>query len=254
MSLLGSAAETILTMTATGFACWKGEDLLIRLGWMKSPLGDETAPITRPPTVAGPIDIRRLLLSEEQERLMAQSFIDHPAAFWLDPNLWGDDPNWRERLFPPAPPSMRAHVEKRKSGDEKYAALRAAGVYIPEAHFRAVMGHREDTDPRLPCGCLGPVAHVALSGFSYTVCGQCRAEWEPASNDPTGRRLGQGERVRPAGYFDKVMSGLVQNADGTWRMKLSSAEIKARREATKRERLAKRDDYDNEMPSPPRRD
>jgi hypothetical protein len=130
------------------------------------------------------------LWSDTDARRAAEMFIENPLAFWLDPNLWGDDPNWRERLFPtPTEPlispvmRMRAHIDKRK-------------------------GKPDDSFPDLPCGCPWETTITRMrepyTGWHVTRCNRCKAEWEPASNDPTGRRLGQGERVHPAGYTAKV--------------------------------------------------
>jgi hypothetical protein len=364
MTFLGSAMETVVTMTSIGFACWKGEDLLIRLGWMKHPLEDEMsvrpkAPPPPRPTPAKPFK----LWSDEQARLAAASFVENPAAFWLDPNLWGDDPNWRERLFPvltaehdprmypPPPPSpaefrpgstmdyMLTDDEWRKQHckhvNTAWRLVRwpHSGITVCEdcgSEWKADGPPGDDSFPPLPCGCPWetPIqkARAPYTGWHFSICDRCGAEWEPPSNDPTGRKLGQGERVYPGGYVaksdtpaivepkmafravmkdewgDEILTAkdkgdlprgscptcgrshpechvplnpftadgwgdpflkcagcshtwdfpYVQNENGTWRKKRTAAEIRARNKAAKKARLAKRHDYDNDMPPPPR--
>lgn len=50
---------------------------------------------------------------------------------------------------------------------------------------------------RLPCGCSIEAAiwKETRDGHRTSKCSQCKAWWYPASNDHTGRTIGQGERV-----------------------------------------------------------
>jgi hypothetical protein len=220
-------------------------------------------PTARPP--ASPVSIPPLW-SEEDARQAAISYQSNPLAFWLDPNLWGDNPDWRDHLLPAEPlvgsvMRMRAHIDKRKEAET------------------------------LPCGCpidtpIGGGRQPYL-GWPFSVCYRCMAEWEPPSNDSTGRRLGQGEKVNFANFkhgvcpaedcrspckletryhtpfyhctspiCDKSNQGWstngaqwVRSKRNGWRPKRSAAEITRRNKL-----LAKRngEDYENDMPPPPR--
>lgn len=68
-------------------------------------------------------------------------------------------------------------------------------VYRPEASIRM----RMDPD-KLPCGCpgSGPIGKHTIVGCRFTTCDRCEARWYPPSNDPSGRRLAQGEAVHYA--------------------------------------------------------
>jgi len=52
---------------------------------------------------------------------------------------------------------------------------------------------------KLPCGCPGDgrvtVYQRAWGHSRHVECNQCLCWWEPRSNDPSGRRLAQGETV-----------------------------------------------------------
>jgi ribosomal protein S27AE len=62
----------------------------------------------------------------------------------------------------------------------------------PQATMRIRPG-----SPPLPCGCSieTPIHRMLRPGLRTSQCSQCKAWWEPASNDRTGRTIGQGERV-----------------------------------------------------------
>jgi hypothetical protein len=144
------------------------------------------------------------------DRRWAQLFIDVPSATWLDPNLYGDDPNWRARLFPPAPrgrydhlpikktaTAIRAHCErcghdliyKKGIGVGEYTTLcTGCGDYRDE---------RDDPYWTLPCGHTGSITKMRApyTGWHVSRCDECKAEWEPRSDDSSGRSLAQGESV-----------------------------------------------------------
>src|SRR3546814_316915 len=88
--------STIATLVAAGYAAHKIENVfLARRGY-------DTRNFFKPDPLPAPEPTLAVSLwTEEDDRRQAQAFIDHPTAFWLDPNFFGDDPNWRERLFPP---------------------------------------------------------------------------------------------------------------------------------------------------------
>lgn len=296
MSLILTAVEVIGGMAGMAFVCHRIEQVMLaRNGYdtrdFFRPIAGPTAATSAPP----PIDLKRLLISEEQERLMALSFIDNPTAFWLDPNLWGDDPEWRTRLFPPTPEPlvgsvmrMRGHIDKRKEA-ENDRLMAAAGIRNPKMTFRAVLS--DENFAELPCGCPWETTITRMrapyTGWHVTRCDRCMAEWEPASNDPSGRRLGQGETVTMAdfkhgvcpaedcrspctldkrGFYyctnpkcEKHMVGWspsgqqwVRTKQDGWRHRYTGSEIAAKRKGKKL--LAKRndEDYENDMPPPPR--
>jgi hypothetical protein len=91
-----SVISTVATLIAAGYAAHKIENVfLARRGY-------DTRNFFKPDPLPAPEPTLAVSLwTIEDDRRQAQAFIDCPTAFWLDPNFFGDDPNWRERLFPP---------------------------------------------------------------------------------------------------------------------------------------------------------
>lgn len=90
-----SAISTIATLIAAGYAAHKIENAFLARRGYDTRNFFKPDPLPAPePTLAVP------LWTIEDDRRQAQAFIDYPTAFWLDPNYFGDFPDWRERLFP----------------------------------------------------------------------------------------------------------------------------------------------------------
>jgi hypothetical protein len=198
---LESAIGTIATLLAAGFAAMKGEDLLIRLGWLRSPLEDEMVTSDRPPP-------RRL--PPRPELIVPQMAYD-PIAFWLWPDWSGKDhpadrgfvPFWmREPKEPVAAIEAQEPCSQCGSTNISFgpdnALCRDCGNY---RHFRNDVPTQGSSAsrPKLPCGCPHYTDVVSMrapwTGFRVVRCESCKAEWEPASNSADGKRLGQGEEV-----------------------------------------------------------
>lgn len=91
-----SVISTVATLIAAGYAAHKIENVfLARRGYDTRNFFKPDPLPTPEPTLAVP------LWTIEDDRRQAQAFIDCPTAFWLDPNFFGDFPDWREKLFPP---------------------------------------------------------------------------------------------------------------------------------------------------------
>lgn len=75
-----------------------------------------------------------------------------------------------------------------------------AAYVNPTATYRITDSANRGWSP-LPCGCPGdtPIVEERRTNWGITVryskCTRCAAVWEPPSNDSTGRKLAQGERV-----------------------------------------------------------
>ncbi len=91
MSLLVSAAETIGTLVAAGFAAHKVENLLIRTKVIPHPLEDELG--TTPPAIQAKLGSTLDQLWRENDamwtRVEDKLFAEVPSAWWLDPERWG---------------------------------------------------------------------------------------------------------------------------------------------------------------------
>jgi hypothetical protein len=256
MGVIGMAAEIVGGMVGMGYVCHRIEQVMLaRNGYdtrdFFRPIAGPTA-AEPPPT---PIDIKRLLISEEQERLMAQSFIDNPTAFWLDPNLWGDDPDWKARLFPPKTEPlvgsvmrMRGHIDKRKEAEHEAIMLKN-GIQSPKLHFRSTMPcphvnvgeipQRWPTDWRKKCLDCGVelAGHVPDGDYKHGACPSCAApceqftfhgDWFYSCTRATCEKYWQGW----GNHGKQIVSSLQEN----WHYK----------------RLDTPDEYDNELPPPPR--
>jgi hypothetical protein len=172
----------------------------------------------------------------KDEREAALAYLASPSAFWLDPNRYGDDPDWQARLFPepkvtpptqeyekvlalhgimnpkttmrmvmsdPAPKcpvcgSRRSEVTA-EHGDEAsmWGCLDCITEFTRAGETKKSKQRRQAFLTVLPCGCKGEIVQMRApySGYHVSRCETCKAEWEPRSNDPTGRSLGQGESV-----------------------------------------------------------
>lgn len=88
MSALISAAETIGTLVASGYAAHKIENLMIRAKVLPHPLEDELGDV--PPTIQRKIDTLAVpAWTKQDEDMMIALFRDVPSAYWLDPARWG---------------------------------------------------------------------------------------------------------------------------------------------------------------------
>lgn len=213
-----SVISTIATLVAAGYAAHKIENVfLARRGY-------DTRNFFKPDPLPSPEPTLAVALwTEEDERRQALAFIEHPTAFWLDPNLFGDDPNWRERLFPPKRDEYgdtilpviygENRIEGRFIDPEKErqaeAVLMRHGILVPKMTFKAVMH-----DPAPPC----PTCH-------------------------TGRRMVLTD------HGGEATSWACVDCDTEFTRAGETRSSKKRRKA--RNRLANRDDYDSELPLPP---
>jgi hypothetical protein len=268
MSVIGLTVEIVGGMLGMGFVCHRIEQVMLaRNGYdtrdFFRPIAGPTAATPAPP----PIDLKRIIMSEEQERLMAQSFIDHPTAFWLDPNLWGDDPDWRSRLFPDpvreqtrAKPAAKGHIDPVRE-QKAMAKLVHSGLKKAEYHPGSTMDYlltddewkrehckhvnvgeipqRWPTDWRKKCLDCGVelAGHVPTGDYKHGACPSCsapceqftfRGEWFYSCARQTCEKYWQGW----GSHGKQIVSSLQHD----WHYKP----------------VAKHDDYDNEMPSPPR--
>lgn len=90
MMLMTEIAEAAVTLVASGYAVTKVLSRNSQMG-----IVPPTSGVTKHLPLPAPV-VDTLV----EERRLAQLFIDVPSAFWLDPNRYGDDPDWRKRLFP----------------------------------------------------------------------------------------------------------------------------------------------------------
>lgn len=209
--ILESAISTIATLIAAGYAAHKIENAFLARKGYDTRNFFKPDPVPAPaPTVAVP------LWTEEDDRRQAQAFIDHPLAFWLDPNLFGDDPDWRERLFP-AP--VRVQQAPR---------LGEPGYIDPVREQRA-----------LTYG-LGRVS----GNYLYHTDGESFRIEKAAPPCPTCRT---GRRMVLTDHGGEATSWACVDCDTEF---TRAGETKSSRK--RRKRLANRDDYDNELPMPPR--
>ncbi len=213
---LESAISTIATLIAAGYAAHKIENaFLARRGYdTRNFFKPDPLPATEP-TLAVP------LWTIEDDRRQAQAFIDCPTAFWLDPNFFGDFPDWREKLFAPervqTPPRLgeKGHIDPvREQMALSYGISRMGGNFLytihdPQNTFKMVMH-----DPAPDC----PTCHVGRR-MVLTDHGGEATSWACVDCDTEFTRAGE------------------------------TRTSKKRRK--KRNLLANRDDYDSEMPLPP---
>lgn len=203
-----SVISTVATLIAAGYAAHKIENaFLARRGYDTRNFFKPDPLPTPEPTLAVP------LWTIEDDRRQAQAFIDCPTAFWLDPNFFGDDPNWRERLFPPPRDEYGDVLEHHFIDPEKErqaeAVLMRHGIMVPKMTFRAVMH-----DPAPPC----PTCH-------------------------TGRRMVLTD------HGGEATSWACVDCDTEFTRAGETRTSKKRRK--KRNLLANRDDYDSDLPLPP---
>lgn len=296
------------------------------LDWL---YGIDRSPPKSTPTVAAPPQ-----WTLDDERRAALAFIADPTLFWLDPNFWGEFPDWRDKLFnrieddepdepepaqadaPPCPvcktgrrlvlaihggeatmwdcvdcgaeftragETKASRAARRKKycgcgaamphhpGECEDAKRKHANIFQPKMIFRSgytlpcgCIGTGADVEyieyggwagdsgwstcklcgskwvahtgnplvdegrsgvvrPPLPCGCAyeTPIEHTQSPGLRYSRCKSCDREWEPPSNDSSGRKLGQGETVQKRGHIrrnhawqrraDAVHAGTAEN-------------------------------------------
>lgn len=209
---LESAISTIATLIAAGYAAHKIENAFLARKGYDTRNFFKPDPLPAPePTLAVP------LWTIEDDRRQAQAFIDCPTAFWLDPNFFGDFPDWREKLFAPervqqAPRlGEKGHIDPvREQRALSYGLNRVSGNYL--YHTDGESFRIEKAAP--PC----PTCH-------------------------TGRRMVLTDHGGEATSWACVECDTEFTRAGETRFS------KKRRKA--RNRLANRHDYDNEVPLPP---
>jgi hypothetical protein len=221
--ILESVISTVATLVAAGYAAHKIENVFLARRGYDTRNFFKPDPIPADDTVAEP-PVK--LWTDEDARQQALSFIAHPSAFWLDPNFFGDDPDWRERLFPAAPVRVQDRPRLGEPGyidpvREHHAAYlhgqtKITGnllwspppaIYEPRQVFKAVM--REEPAP------LCPVCHTGRR-MVLTDHGGEATSWGCVDCDAEFTRAGE-----------------------------------TRSSKKRRKRLAKRHDYDNDLPLPP---
>lgn len=245
--ILEAAISTIGTLVAAGYAAHRIENMLLARRGGGTPNSGVLPPPQRPKP---PLAVEPWTLDDA--RRQAQAFVDMPSCFWLDPNFFGDFPDWREKLLAP-PPKPKGEIDPMKEVAVAFGEVRMRGNTLHNS-FRMV------TEPTtLPCGCVGGIDD---RDQYVTRCRTCHATWEARSNDPSRRSLAQGEKVHYHGpqcpkKHGKPRTVLTEHAGEptSWRCECSieftrQGETKSSR--TRRKRLANRDDYDNELPLPPR--
>ena len=182
--ILESAISTIATLIAAGYAAHKIENAFLARKGYDTRNFFKPDPLPAPePTVAVP------LWTVEDDRRQAQAFIDHPLAFWLDPNLFGDDPDWRERLFPPKRDEYGDIDPAKEVQALSYGVARmtAPAIYYPQNTFRAVMH-----DPAPPCPTCRTGRRMVLTehGGEATswACVDCDTEFTRAGETKSSRK------------------------------------------------------------------
>ncbi len=202
--MLLSALQTLLFLPALAYLAHRIENAyLARSGY-------DTRNFFKP-VIRAETTTKMALWSAEDERRQALSYIENPLAFWLDPNLWGDNPDWREKLLPPQEtPAEHYNRIRRQRGlpgnpidpakeAENDRLMAEAGIINPKMLYRAVIASEDDSFLPLPCGCPWETTITRMrepyTGWHVTRCNRCMAEWRPPSTDSSGRRLGQGEKV-----------------------------------------------------------
>lgn len=210
-----SVISTVATLIAAGYAAHKIENVFLARRGYDTRNFFKPDPLPAPePTLAVP------LWTIEDDRRQAQAFIDCPTAFWLDPNFFGDFPDWRERLFPPKRDEYGdVEIDPAKETTAlMYGVARMTGnllwspppvIHRPENHFKAVM-----RDPAPPC----PTCH-------------------------TGRRMVLTD------HGGEATSWACVDCDTEFTRAGETRTSKKRRK--KRNLLANRDDYDTDLPLPP---
>lgn len=246
--------------------------------WLDADFYDDAR---KPEKGVGILDSLHAAEIERIKEMEVRLFLEVPTASWLDPNRYGDNPDWRpvpkpkpvpkiaapERPAPNCPvcgPAGRVVVmsvhageatmwdcwdcgaaftrkgetaksrkkrtirlERRHLDALEPAELRRLSLsdtplaevymhsapavipYRPDRSLRITSRQLDDelismhqmmqqaSEDRLPCGCTGAIkrGREPYTGWWFSACETCGAEWEPPSNDSTGRRLAQGERV-----------------------------------------------------------
>ena len=167
--------------------------------------------------------------TDEDAKREAQLFLaTGETCWWLDPNRWGDNPNWRDTLAfvakpyleadPPIPALMprcpscdsndRVSITAEHGGEasawycgfchgdftrRRRLKRRPAALSVAEMAPPAM-----PTPDELPCGCPGNSGyehHGPLrDGTTWTRCSRCSRWWEPPSQGPK-TALAQGEYV-----------------------------------------------------------
>lgn len=181
-----SVISTIATLVAAGYAAHKIENVFLARRGYDTRNFFKPDPLPAPePTLAVP------LWTIEDDRRQAQAFIDCPSAFWLDPNFFGDFPDWREKLFPP---------ERDEYGDVMpvmFGTVRTAGnilwspppaIYEPRQVFKAVM--REEPAPPCPTCHTGRRMVLTDHGGEATswACVDCDTEFTRAGETRTSKK------------------------------------------------------------------
>lgn len=190
-------------------------------GWITMGLRQEMGRTPPPRAPSRPLVAELPDYSKEDER-EARLFLDNPFAWWLDPNRWGDNPDWLEKLGRVVIPVKIEPVERPQrpappcpicpdGGKRTVMAIHDGEAtmwdcFVCGCEFTRAGETKTSKKQRhakygnytvLPCGHTGDVlrGRAPYTGWWWTRCETCKAEWEPRSDDPTGRSLGQGESV-----------------------------------------------------------
>lgn len=151
-------------------------------GWITQGLSMSTRPKAPPPApAAAPAAAPKW----DQDRYETDLFLaTGEICWWLDPNRWGDNPNWREKHGLTA-------VERQITPSNRplaYGALRQAGVLIPEQTYKIV----ERLPDVLPCPNCGRSGHAYIKIMAQhddeatmMECERCGCEFTKAG--PTKR-------------------------------------------------------------------
>lgn len=196
-----STVVTLVTLVAAGYAAHRIENVLLARRGYDTRNFFKPVP---PPTPKPPPAVK--LWTEADDRRQALAFIEHPSAFWLDPNLFGDNPNWRDKLAP-----------RDEYGDTP----------MPVIYGRT---------------------HAVGSTMDYMLTDE---EWDrqyrlapsPAPPCPTCHT---GRRMVLTDHGGEATSWACVDCDTEF---TRAGETKTSRK--RRKRLAKRDDYDSDLPLPP---
>lgn len=178
--MLVEAVSTIATLVAAGYAAHRIEmAMLARKGYDTR---DFFKPLRRKP--AEPVKMPALW-TEEDERRQALAFIADPTCFWLDPNLFGDNPDWREKL-------ERASPQDSEARALILGRTRISGNLIYNDGFYDEPEPEPPVNDAPPC----PVCHtgrrtvMAIHGGEATMwdCFDCGAEFTRAGETKASKK------------------------------------------------------------------
>jgi hypothetical protein len=208
-----SVISTVATLIAAGYAAHKIENVFLARRGYDTRNFFKPDPLPAPePTLAVP------LWTIEDDRRQAQAFIDCPTAFWLDPNFFGDDPNWRERLFPPP--------------RDEYGDTPLPVIYGRSSSEGVILGYI-DRNKEMIADVLGVERGLKAPPSPPAPCPTCH----------TGRRMVLTD------HGGEATSWACVDCDTEFTRAGETRTSKKRRK--KRNLLANRDDYDTHLPLPP---